>query len=122
MKTAEAFFHKYLAANISDTDVLERMKDVINEFISCAPKVIVMKCIDGRTHGSIAKGYPPSTIRFGRTDGNKVSLDKSNFWYWNRIDRVVKDAHFNTPRTPALFMVLLQKIVEGAEIPEMGLL
>ncbi len=113
MKTAHDFFHKYLSENISDADTLERMRNVIYEFNSRAPKIIVMKCIDGRVHGSKAKGYPPTTIRFGRTDGNIVSLDRSNFWFWNRIDRVVKDAHFNTPETPALFIAFMHHSPRG---------
>lgn len=113
MKTAHEFFRKYLIENISDADTLERMRNVINEFNSRAPKIMVMKCIDGRVHGSKAKGYPPTTIRFGRTDGNKVSLDMSNFWFWNRIDRVVKDAHFNTPETPALFIAFMHHSTRG---------
>ena len=113
MKTAYDFFHKYLSENISDADTLERMRHVISEFAARAPKMIVMKCIDGRVHGSKAKGYPPTTIRFGRTDGNKVSLDKGNFWYWNRIDRAVKDAHFNTPETPAVFIAFMHHSARG---------
>ena len=80
MKTAYDFFHLHLSENISDADTVERMKNVIAEFTARAPKIVVMKCIDGRVHGSKAKGYPPTSVRFGRTDGNKVSLDKSNFW------------------------------------------
>lgn len=113
MQTAHDFFHKYLSENISDADTLERMRNVIAEFTARAPKIVVMKCIDGRVHGSKAKGYPPTTIRFGRTDGNKVSLDKSNFWYWNRIDRAVKDAHFNTQGTPALFIAFMHHSPRG---------
>lgn len=113
MQKSFAFFHRYLTENVADADTLERMRNVISEFSARAPKVIVMKCIDGRVHGSKAKGYPPTTIRFGRTDGNKVSLDRSNFWYWNRIDRVVKDAHFNTPETPALFIAFMHHSPRG---------
>jgi hypothetical protein len=113
MKTAHDFFHAYLSENISDVDTLERMRNVIAEFSSRAPKIIVMKCIDGRVHGSKAKGYPPTTIHFGRTEGNKVSLDLGNFWFWNRIDRVVKDAHFNTPETPALFIAFMHHSPRG---------
>ncbi len=61
MKTEHDFFHKYLSENISDVDTLERMRNVIAEFSSRALKIIVMKCIDGRNHGSTAKGYPPTT-------------------------------------------------------------
>lgn len=113
MKTAHDFFHAYLSENISDVDTLERMRNVIAEFSSRAPKIIVMKCIDGRVHGSKAKGYPPTTIHFGRTEGNKVALDLGNFWFWNRIDRVVKDAHFNTPETPALFIAFMHHSPRG---------
>jgi len=76
MKTAYDFYKNYLSENISDADTLERMRQVISEFAARAPKMVVMKCIDGRVHGSYAKGYPPTTIRFGRTDGNNVSLNK----------------------------------------------
>lgn len=113
MKTARDFFHRYLSENISDSDTLERMRHVIAEFTARAPKMIVMKCIDGRVHGSKAKGYPPTTVLFGRTDGNRVNMDRSNFWYWNRIDRVVKDAHFNTPETPALFIAFMHHSPRG---------
>ncbi len=113
MKTAHDFFHNYLSENISDADTLDRMRNVISEFSSRAPKIIVMKCIDGRVHGSRAKGYPPTTIHFGRTEGNKVSLNMSNFWFWNRIDRIVKDAHFNTPETPGLFIAFMHHSPSG---------
>jgi len=109
MQLAHDYFHKYLSDNIADADTLERMQHVIAEFTARAPRLIVMKCIDGRVHGSKAKGYPPTSILFGRTDGNRLSLDKSNFWFWNRIDRVVKDAHFNTPEMPALFIAYMHR-------------
>ena len=109
MQLAHDYFHDYLSDNIADADTLERMRHVIAEFTARAPRIIVMKCIDGRVHGSKAKGYPPASILFGRTDGNRVSLDKSNFWFWNRIDRVVKDAHFNTPEMPALFIAYMHR-------------
>jgi hypothetical protein len=113
MKTAHDYFHNYLLQNIADSDVLQRMRNVIAEFSARAPKMIVMKCIDGRVHGSAAKGYPPTTVVFGRTDGNKVSLERSNFWYWNRIDRVVKNAYFNTPQTPAMFIAFMHHSTSG---------
>lgn len=113
MEQAREYFHRYLSDNDASADTLERMRSVIAEFSSRAPKLVAMKCIDGRVHGSLAKGYPPTTIRFGRTDGNKVSLDRSNFWYWNRIDRAVKDAHFNTPETPAVFIAFMHHSPRG---------
>jgi hypothetical protein len=36
-----------------------------------------------------------------------------NFWFWNRIDRVVKDAHFNTPETPGLFIAFMHHSPRG---------
>ncbi|MFH1531311.1 MAG: hypothetical protein ABIK09_11345 [Pseudomonadota bacterium] len=113
MQEAIDFIHEYLSENISDADILMRMRNVIAEFSARAPKLVIMKCIDGRVHGSMAKGYPPTTIRFGRTDGNIVSLDRSNFWFWNRIDCAVKDAHFNTPETPAVFIALMHHSPRG---------
>jgi hypothetical protein len=113
MRTAHDYFHRYLSDNIQDTDTLERMHNVIAEFTARAPKVVAMKCIDGRVHGSKSMGYPPTAIKFGRTDGNKVSLDLSNFWYWNRLDRAVEDATFNTPGTPAVFMAYMHRSALG---------
>ncbi|NPV05837.1 MAG: hypothetical protein HPY67_14020 [Syntrophaceae bacterium] len=113
MRTAYDYFHNYLSDNIQDTDTLERMRNVIAEFTARAPKLVIMKCIDGRVHGSKSIGYPPTAVRFGRTDGNKVSLDLSNFWYWNRLDRAVEDATFNTPGTPAVFMAYMHRSARG---------
>lgn len=92
------------------------MKHVIHEFSLRAPKVLVTKCIDGRVHGSKLKGYPVTTIRFGRTDGNIVSTNINNFWFWNRIDRVVNDALCNTPGMPALFIAYMHR----SDIPGLG--
>jgi len=113
MDKAREYFQRYLWDNDAAADTLERMRSVIAEFSSRAPKLVAMKCIDGRVHGSAAKGYPPTTIRFGRTDGNNVALDRSNFWFWNRIDRAVKDAHFNTPETPAVFIAFMHHSPRG---------
>ncbi len=65
MQAAHDFFHAYLIDNTADADTLTRMHNVIAEFSARAPKMIVMKCIDGRVHGSAAKGYPPTTVLFG---------------------------------------------------------
>lgn len=92
------------------------MKHVIHEFSSRAPKVLVTKCIDGRVHGSKLKGYPVTTIRFGRTDGNIVSTNLNNFWFWNRIDRLINDAICNTPNTPALFIAYMHR----SDLPGLG--
>lgn len=92
------------------------MRHVIREFSLRTPKVLVTKCIDGRVHGSKLKGYPVTTIRFGRTDGNIVSTNLNNFWFWNRIDRVVNDALCNTPGMPALFIAYMHR----SDIPGLG--
>jgi hypothetical protein len=89
------------------------MKPVISEFASRAPKILVTKCIDGRVHGSKAKGYPATTIRFGRTDGNIVSTAKNNYSFWNRIDSTVNDAICNTPEMPAIFIAYMHKSDKG---------
>jgi hypothetical protein len=89
------------------------MKPVISEFTSRAPKILVTKCIDGRVHGSKAKGYPTTTIRFGRTDGNIVSTAKNNYSFWNRIDSTVNDAICNTPEMPAIFIAYMHKSDKG---------
>lgn len=113
MKTAREFFHAYLAENNAAADILARTRDAVAAFSSKAPKTIFMKCIDGRTHGGEPEGYPPSAVLFCRTDGNKVCLDSSNFWYWNRIDRAVQSARFNTPGTPAIFAAFMHRSKSG---------
>ena len=78
MNTKE-YLDQYLKENISESETLSRMRNVISEFAARAPKILVTKCIDGRVHGSKQKGFPATTIRFGRTDGNIVSTDKNNY-------------------------------------------
>ncbi len=112
MKTKEYIFN-YLKENIIESETLHRMKPVISEFASRAPKILVTKCIDGRVHGSKAKGYPATTIRFGRTDGNIVSTAKNNYSFWNRIDITVNDAICNTPEMPAIFIAYMHKSDKG---------
>jgi hypothetical protein len=112
MKTKE-YISYYLKENIIESETLHRMKPVISEFASRAPKILVTKCIDGRVHGSKAKGYPTTTIRFGRTDGNIVSTVKNNYSFWNRIDSTVNDAICNTPEMPAIFIAYMHKSDKG---------
>ena len=112
MKTKE-YISYYLKENIIESETLHRMKPVISEFASRAPKILVTKCIDGRVHGSKAKGYPTTTIRFGRTDGNIVSTAKNNYSFWNRIDSTVNDAICNTPEMPAIFIAYMHKSDKG---------
>lgn len=107
--TTEEFISKYLHENLIESETLSRMKGVISEFAARAPKILVTKCIDGRVHGSKAKGYPATTIRFGHADGNIVSMDKSNFWFWNRIDNIVNNAICNTPNIPALYIAYMHR-------------
>jgi hypothetical protein len=107
MEKARDWFHRYLTENDAAADALGRMRHVIAEFSARAPRLVAMSCIDGRVHGSANRGYPPTTVRVGRTEGNNVSLERGNFWYWNRIDRAVADAHVNTPETPAVFIAFM---------------
>lgn len=107
------YISNYLKENIIESETLQKMKNVINEFAARAPKILVTKCIDGRVHGSKAKGYPPTTIRFGRTDGNIVKTDKSNYWFWNRIDNIVNSANCNTPEVPAVFIAYMHRSDKG---------
>lgn len=105
----EQYLDQYLQDNISESETLHSMKGVISEFAARAPKILVTKCIDGRVHGSKQKGYPATTIRFGRTDGNNVSMDKNNYWFWNRIDNIVNNAQCNTPEMPAIFIAYMHR-------------
>ncbi|TGK18871.1 hypothetical protein EHO61_08110 [Leptospira fluminis] len=116
MDLAHRYIEGYLAENVLQSETIRRMRHVIKEFSLRAPKVLVTKCIDGRVHGSKLKGYPVTTIRFGRTDGNIVSTNMNNFWFWNRIDRVVNDAVCNTPGMPALFIAYMHH----SDIPGLG--
>ncbi len=116
MKQANEYIDRYLRENIQQSETIQRMKHVIREFSLRAPKVLVTKCIDGRVHGSKLKGYPATTIRFGRTDGNIVSTSLNNFWFWNRIDRIVNNALCNTPNMPALFIAYMHR----SDIPGLG--
>ena len=116
MGPAKEYIDQYLKENVLQSETILRMKHVIREFSLRAPKVLVTKCIDGRVHGSKLKGYPVTTIRFGRTDGNIVSTNINNFWFWNRIDRVVNDALCNTPGMPALFIAYMHR----SDIPGLG--
>ncbi|TGK04308.1 hypothetical protein EHQ53_03935 [Leptospira langatensis] len=116
MGPADEYIDQYLKENIIESETIQRMRHVIHEFSSRTPKVIVTKCIDGRVHGSKLKGYPVTTIRFGRTDGNIVSTSQNNFWYWNRIDKAVNDAQCNTPNMPALFIAYMHR----SDIPGLG--
>ncbi|TGK02510.1 hypothetical protein EHO58_17900 [Leptospira selangorensis] len=116
MGPAKEYIDQYLKENILQSETIHRMKHVIREFSLRTPKVLVTKCIDGRVHGSKLKGYPVTTIRFGRTDGNIVSTNLNNFWFWNRIDRVVNDALCNTPGMPALFIAYMHR----SDIPGLG--
>jgi hypothetical protein len=105
----EQYLSQYLQDNISESETLYRMKNVIAEFSARAPKILVTKCIDGRVHGSKQKGYPATTIRFGRTDGNNVSTDKNNYWFWNRLDNIINNAQCNTPEMPSIFIAYMHR-------------
>ncbi|MCP5501642.1 MAG: hypothetical protein H7A25_17195 [Leptospiraceae bacterium] len=103
----EKYIRSYLQENITESETLGRMGTVISEFAARAPKILVTKCIDGRVHGSKAKGYPATTIHFGRTDGNNVSTEKNNYWFWHRIENIINNARCNTPEMPAIFIAYM---------------
>jgi hypothetical protein len=103
---AEHHFHQYLADNVVVSETLRSMRHGIQVFLSYAPRMLVSKCIDGRVHGSVGKGYPPTTVTFSRTDGNRVALTRENMHFWNRVNAVVLSARHHTPGCPALFIAL----------------
>jgi hypothetical protein len=54
-------------------------------------------------------GYPPSSIKFLRTEGSSIDLSASNTLFWNRLNSVVLDARRNTPGCPALFLTMAHR-------------
>jgi hypothetical protein len=105
-RAADHALRNYLLENVVLSETLRSMRHGIQVFHSYAPRMFVSKCIDGRVHGSDAKGYPPTTVTFSRTDGNRVALTPENMHFWNRLNSVVLSARRNTPDSPALFIAL----------------
>ncbi len=105
-EAANRHWHGYLEHNVVASETLHSMHDFIRQFRSYAPRLFASKCIDGRVHGSDAKGYPPTTVMFSRTDGNRVELTPENAYFWNRLNSVVLAARRHTPDSPALFIAL----------------
>lgn len=103
---ANDFFLEYLHNATKSAHIIETMSDIIGEFQRRAPRLIVTKCIDGRTHGSKGKGYPPTTVTFSRTEGNIVDLKAGNHLFWKRINKVVSQAMHDSDGKPALFIAL----------------
>jgi hypothetical protein len=101
-----AYFEQYLARNVQTVHILKEMDDVIGEFTSCCPVMLVSKCVDGRVHGSKGKGYPIGAISFIRTEGAKIDIDSKNVRLWEMINGVIADAHEKTPHMPALIISL----------------
>ncbi len=112
-QAADHHFHQYLAENVVVSETLRSMRHGIQVFLSYAPRLLVSKCIDGRVHGSVGKGYPPTTVTFSRTDGNRVALTPENMHFWNRVNAVVLSARHHTPDCPALFIALGHRAVLG---------
>jgi len=106
LQEAQHFLVTYLKENVAASSTLEAMKENIAEFKRLAPRVIITKCIDGRVHGSKGIGYPPTTVTFSRTEGNKLDTSLRNIGFYQRTNGVVVDARNNTSGTPALFMAL----------------
>jgi hypothetical protein len=105
-RAADHAMRQYLLENVVLAETLRSMRHGIQVFLSYAPRLFVSKCIDGRVHGSDGKGYPPTTVTFSRTDGNRVALTPENIHFWNRVNSVVLSARRNTPNCPALFIAL----------------
>jgi len=105
-RAANGEWRAYLIDNVVASETIRGMRDAIRLFQSYAPRVLVSKCIDGRVHGSDAKGYPPTTVTFSRTDGNRVALTPENTYFWNRVNGVMLSARRHTPDCPALFIAL----------------
>lgn len=113
MQAVKHYLAKYLKENVEASETVMNMQDVIGEFRQRSPRVIVLKCIDGRVHGSKGKGYPPTTIDFFRTEGSKLNTDIGNITFWGKMDRVATDAARNTPEMPPLFIALAHTGHEG---------
>lgn len=103
---ARKYFEQYLAKNVQTVKTLKEMEDMIREFQSCAPMMLVWKCVDGRVHGSKGKGYPIGTITFARTEGAKIDIDSKNARLWKTINSVIVDAEMKTPDMPAIVVIL----------------
>jgi hypothetical protein len=113
-EAANLHWQQYLQRNVVASETLHSMQDFIRQFRHYAPRLFASKCIDGRVHGSNAKGYPPTTCTFSRTDGNRVELTPENSYFWNRLNSVVLDARRHTPDAPALFIALGHFAVQGS--------
>jgi hypothetical protein len=112
-RMARTFFQQYLQENVEASETIMDMREIIDEFRMRAPHMIVLKCIDGRVHGSKGKGYPPTTVDFFRTEGSKLNNAIGNMAFWKRMDRKAIDATRNTPGMPALFIALAHTGDEG---------
>ncbi len=111
---ANAAFAEYLRENVVASDVFFRLQNRIRMFQDVAPRVFVSKCIDGRVHTANEMGYPPSSIKFLRTEGSNLDLSASNTVFWNRLNSVVLDARRNTPDCPALFIAMAHRGEAGS--------
>jgi hypothetical protein len=100
---AHEYFKNYLIKNSVSAGILEGMRPIIEQFRGNAPRVFASKCIDGRAHGSKGIGFPPGTVEFSRTEGNKVDLGLSNTRFHQRVNAVIFDAERNTPGMPPLY-------------------
>ncbi len=104
----------YLRDNVAASQVLGNAAQSIREFRARAPVFFASKCIDGRVHGSDGKGYPPTTVTFSRTEGNRVSLTPENIHFWTRVNAAVLDAQRHTTGTPAIFIALAHRSELGS--------
>lgn len=103
---AQAYFERYLSKNVQTVKTLKEMENIVQDFKSCAPVMLVWKCVDGRVHGSKGKGYPIGTIAFARTEGAKIDIDSKNVRLWKNINAAIADAEIKTPDMPAVMIIL----------------
>lgn len=108
-----SFMVRHFRKNVETVETIGSMQDLIQEFKTMTPVLLVHKCIDGRVHGSKGKGYPPTTVSFLRTEGCKLDSGPTNEVFWGKVDDAELDAAHNTPGTPALFIALAHTAHEG---------
>lgn len=112
-EAARLFLADYLKKNVLTTGTIDSMRELIEEFRRRAPRMSVLKCIDGRVHGSKGKGYPPTTVGFLRTEGCKLSTNESNTVFWSKMSALELDAMHNTPGMPPVFIALAHTAHQG---------
>ena len=113
-QTAIAMFADYLRQNAEAAATLRQREYIIASFRERSVELVVRKCMDGRVHGSKGLGFPPTTVTFGRTDGNKADLSFNNNDFWHPLDTAAVRAGIRTPGMPALFISSSHRSTRGS--------